>query len=69
MSVVQSAFVAVGHSGGVLFGSGVGVVPVVSSLEEGVMEGGVIGSGDIVVLVRQPSVPFRGNHVAIGAAH
>jgi hypothetical protein len=33
------------------------------------VERGVIGSGDIIVLVSQPSVPFRGNHVAIGAAH
>ena len=38
-------------------------------LEEGVVEGGALGGGNIVVLVRQPAVPLGGNHLSGGAAN
>jgi hypothetical protein len=47
----------------------VGIVPLMGHFEEGLVEGSTFWSGNVVVLMREPAVPFGWHHVSVGAAH
>ena len=49
-----------------MFERTVGVVPLVRFLEEGVIEGGTFGGGNLVVLVGEPAVPLGRDHISVG---
>ena len=44
-------------------------VPLMRFLEVGVMEPIAVGGRHIIILMGKPSLPFRWNHVPVGASH